>query len=162
MNEVLILGGILAALWLGLLYLRVPTSIAFLSLLIGQLLASEASANVYEFLGSILRGVDANYIQMTLLLLPLLLTVLFLKGRVAKSKLPVEAVPALLLAALTIMVLAPFLTQLNGLLEGATNGQASAYKSIVVVAASVSGLLSAWLSYPRASHKASGKHSRHL
>jgi hypothetical protein len=154
MNETLILGGILLGLWLVFLLLRVPSSIAFLSLLIGQLLSSEASEDVYDFVGSVVNVPQQEYIQITLLLLPLLLTVLFLHGRVVKSKMFIEAIPTLLLAALTVILLAPLLDQLNVLINGSLEGQIDDYRSIVIVAASVSGLLSAWLSYP---HNAHGK-----
>ena len=159
MNELLILGGILAALWLALLFLRVPSSIAFLSLLIGQLLSSEASADVYSFIGSVFKINDLKYIELALLLLPLLLTILFLKGRVAKSKLFIEAIPMLLLAALTIILVSPLLSQLNILLDMASKNQVDSYRSLVVVAASVSGLLSAWLSYPK-QHSDKKKHGK--
>lgn len=153
MNELLILGGITAVGWIGLLLLRVPSSIAFLSLLIGQLLANEASEDVYTFIASLIRVSEFRYVQIGLLLLPLLLTILFLRGRVTKSKMMIEAVPVLLLIALTILLIGPLLPQLNSLLEMATDGKLEAYKSIIVIAASVSGLLSAWLSYPKAAHK---------
>jgi len=157
MNEMLILAGIVLAVWLVLLLLRVPSSIAFLSLLIGQLLSTEASEDVYDFVGSIINITEQQYIQIGLLFLPLLLTVLFLHGRVAKAKIFIEAVPTLLLAALAILLLAPLLTELNVLLDSTSNNQIDAYKSIIVVAASISGLLSAWLSYPRSGH---GKHHK--
>lgn len=153
MNELLILGGITAAGWLGLLLLRVPSSIAFLSLLIGQLLANQASADVYSFIASIIRIPEVRYVQIALLVLPLLLTVLFLRGRVSKPKLPIEAIPTLFVIALTILLISPLVPQLNTLLEMATDDKLEAYKSIIVIAASVSGLLSAWLSYPKGAHK---------
>lgn len=153
----LILAGIVLAVWLVLLLLRVPSSIAFLSLLIGQLLSAEASEDVYGFVGSVINIAEQQYIQIGLLFLPLLLTVLFLHGRVAKAKIFIEAVPTLLLAALAILLLAPLLTELNVLLDSTSNNQIDAYKSIIVVAASISGLLSAWLSYPRSGH---GKHRK--
>jgi hypothetical protein len=157
MNELLILGGILAALWIGLLILRVPSSIAFLSLLIGQLLSTEASVDVYSFIGSILHISEIKYVQMALLLLPLLLTLLFLRGRVSKAKMGIEALPVLFVAALTILLLAPLLRPLQTILDAATKDQLEAYKSIIVIAASISGLLSAWLSYP----KLHSKHDKH-
>ena len=62
MNEALILGGIVLVLWVGLFLLRVPTSIAFLSLLIGQLLSTEASEDVYEFVASVLNIARIEYV----------------------------------------------------------------------------------------------------
>lgn len=160
MNETLILGGIVLVLWLFLLFLRVPSSIAFLSLLIGQLLSTEASADVYSFIGSVTNISQLEYVKVGLLLLPLLLTVLILKGRVAKSKLIIEGIPLLLLAALTILLLAPLLSQLNVFAQATSNNQLNAYRSIIVVAASASGLASAWFSYPKSLGKQRGKHAK--
>jgi hypothetical protein len=157
MNETLILGGIVLGLWLVFLLLRVPSSIAFLSLLIGQLLSSEAGEDVYDFVGSAINVPQQEYMQIALLLLPLLLTVLFLHGRVVKSKIFIEAIPTLLLAALTVILLAPLLDQLSVSINDSLKGQIDDYRSIVIVAASVSGLLSAWLSYP---HNAHGRRRR--
>lgn len=153
MNEMLILGGILAAVWLALMYMRVPSSIAFLSILIGQLLSQEAGANVYDFVTSILQINEARYLEMALLLLPLLLTVLFLRNHVPQAKLYVEAVPLLLVSALTLSLLGPLIPELNDLMVKATDNQIESYKSIIVVASTVSALLSAWLSYPKISTK---------
>ncbi len=158
MNELLILSGITAGCWVGLLLLRVPSSIAFLSLLIGQLLANEASVDVYSLISSILHLPEFRMVQIVLLILPLLLTILFLRNRVAKSQMVIEAVPVLLVVALTIILVSPLVPALNELLQSATNNQLSAYKSIIVVAASISGLLSAWMSYPKA-HKEHHKKS---
>ncbi len=158
MNELLILGVITLIIWLGLLWLRVPSSIAFLSLLIGQLIATEASADVYGFVGSALKISDPRYIQATLLVLPLLLTILFLRGRVAKSKLPIEAIPTLFVVSLAVLLLGPSIPALSTMLNMATNNQLDAYKSIIIIAASVSGLLSAWFSYPRPPKDHAKKH----
>lgn len=163
MTEMLILGGITAGLWLALLFLRVPSSIAFLSLLIGQLLSTQVDQDIIDLISSMINIPDHRYVQAGLLLLPLLLTVLILHHRVAKSKVFIEAVPLLLLSALTIILLAPLVTSLNTLLAMATNDQLTAYKSIIVVAASASGLVSAWLSYPKlgSSGHTKNKHGHH-
>lgn len=157
MNETLILGGAVLLLWLVLMFSRVPSSIAFLSLLIGQLLSSEASDDVYDFVGSVANVSNQEYVQIALLLLPFLLTILILNGRVPKHKLLIEAIPSLLLAALAVLLLSPLLSQLNVLAQVTRSNEIEAYKSIIIVAASASGLVSAWLSYPRAP-KHHGKH----
>lgn len=158
----LILGGVTAGLWLALLFLRVPSSIAFLSLLIGQLLSTEVDDDIYSLISSMMNVPDTRYVQIGLLVAPLVLTVLILHGRVAKSKVFIEAIPLLLLSALTLVLLSPLLDPLNNLLQTVTNNQLTAYKSIIVVAASASGLVSAWLSYPKAAHLGKPKkHTKH-
>ena len=158
MNETLILTGMMLAAWAGLIYLRVPSSIAFLSLLIGQLLSAQASENVYSFISSVFQIKDIDYIKATLLMLPLLLTMAFLRNHLAKSKMIIEAGPLLFIVALALLLLAPLIQPLETLINIATDDQVEAYKSLIVVAASVSGLLSAWLSYPKAGGKDGHKH----
>lgn len=153
----LILGAITLAAWAGLLFLRVPSSIAFLSILIGQLLSKEASDDVYSFVGTILHVNNVQHIQVALLVLPLILTILFLRGRIPQSKLAVEAIPALLVVALTLLLLSPLVPQLDTLLDIATKDQLNAYKSIIIVASSISALLSAWMSYPKAGKSSKAK-----
>lgn len=159
MNELLILSGITAVIWIGLLMLRVPSSIAFLSLLIGQLLSNEAGVEVYNFIAAMTHVTELRFVQVTLLLLPLLLTILFLKGRVAKSKLFIEALPGLFVVALAILLISPLIPELNTILETATRNSLDTYRSMIIIAASVSGLLSAWLSYPGSAHH--GKKKKH-
>lgn len=151
MNEPLILGAILVASWVALMYLRVPSSVAFLSVLIGQLLASQANDDVYGFIGQI-TGVSNEYVHVALLGLPLALTILFMRNHVSLAKRMVEAVPILLVAALTIVLLGPQIPELAALLDSASGGNTEAYKSIIVIAASIAALLSAWLSYPKPGH----------
>lgn len=155
------LAAMAAALWIAILALRVPSFVAFFSLLVGQLLATEASGDVYEFVGSLLNIPEFRYVQVALLFLPLLLTVLFLKGRVPKSKLPIEFIPALFVAATAMSLLYPLVPALQSALDAATEDKTAYYKTIVIGAASVSGLLSAWLTYPKPhSDKHAKKHHK--
>lgn len=157
----LVLGIILAALWFIILRLRVPSFVAFFSLLIGQMLATEASSDVYEFISSLLNIPEFRYVQLALLLLPLLLTILLLKGRVAGSKLAIEFLPALFVAATTVALLYPFVPELQESINQATEYKTEYYKTIIIGAASISGLLSAWLTYPKPhADKHGKKHKR--
>lgn len=138
--------------------LRVPSSIAFLSLLIGQLLTNEASVEVYNLVAALTPIGQLRDVQVILLLLPLLLTILFLKGRIPKSKLAIEALPTLFVVGLCVVLLSPVIQELKIFVDMATDDQADTYNTIIVIAASVSGLLSAWFSYPRPAHD---KHHKH-
>jgi hypothetical protein len=152
------LGILFAVVLLAIVYLRVPSFVAFFSLLVGQLLATEASEDVYEFAGSVLNIAEFRYVQVALLLLPFLLTILFLKGRVPKSKLFIEILPAAFVSATAITLLYPLIPELQDALVSATEGRIDDYKTIVISAASISGLVSAWLTYPK--HGSSDKHGK--
>lgn len=156
MNELLILSGIVAALWLAIVILRVPAFAAFFSLLVGQLLSAEASKDAYEFAGWLVGVSELRYVQLSLLLLPFILTLLILRGRRAKSKLALDIIPALFAAVVTAILAYPLIPNGEAFVEMATNDQIERYKTVLLIAASVSGLLSAWTSYP----KTSGKHGK--
>jgi hypothetical protein len=159
MNEMIILGTILAGLWILILWLRVPASVAFFSLLVGQLLASEASSDVYEFISGVMSIPEARYVQIFLLVLPLFLTVLFMRGRVKKSQLPIELIPALFVALIRELLAVPFIPELQTIVDSVTKDQSEQYRSVVLLAAAVSGLFSAWMSYPKP-HDKHGKHHK--
>jgi hypothetical protein len=149
MNESILVGGIVLVAWAILLRLRVPSSVAFLSLLVGQLVSTEAGNDVYELIAGITGVTDSEYIQVGLLLLPLVVTMLLMKGRVGSSKVGIEALPYLFVALLGLVLASALFTPLNSILQIATNDQLDTYRSIIVVAACASGLVSAWLSYPK-------------
>lgn len=157
MTELLILGGIIVAVWFVLMFLRVPAFAAFFSLLVGQLLSAEASTEAYDFVGGVL-GTELRYVQLGLLVLPLLLTILFLRGRRAKSKMAIELLPALFVAVVGVILAYPLVPNGENLIQEATNGQVERYKTVLLIAASVSGLMSAWISYPKPHDKHAKKH----
>ena len=159
MNEMLVLGAIVVGIWLLILLLRVPASVAFFSLLVGQLLATEASSDVYEFIGGILNVKDIKYIQIALLVLPLLLTILFLRGRVKKSQLLIEAIPALFVALVAVLLAYPLIPELQSVVDSATQNKSEQYRSVILLGAAVSGLFSTWMSYPKPHDK--HKHKKH-
>lgn len=157
--EAIILAGIVAGLWILLLVLRVPTFAAFFSLLIGQLLSSEISVEAYDFAASLTGVNQLQYVQLTLLLLPFVLTLLFLRGRAPKSKLAVEFLPALFVSAAVLLLAYPLIPGLRTIVEIGTDGEIVRYQTIIIIAAAISGLISAWLSFPKAHNtKKSKKH----
>jgi len=143
-----------AVLWAVLLALRAPATMVFFSILVGQLLAMELGEDVYEFAGSLARAPDYQYVQLGLLLLPIVLTFLFLKFRVGKSKVIFEALPLLFTAICLLLFTAPLLPVLQDLIS--ESGQIEPYKSLFIASASVSSLLTAWFTYPK-SHTDKGK-----
>lgn len=157
MNETLILGGLLIGLWLLILLLRVPSSVAFFSLLVGQLLSTEAGNDAYEFASGMIQINEIRYVQLVLLLLPLVLTIIFMRGRVKKSMLAVELVPALFVSAVTLMLAYPLIPELQTLVDAATQDRSQDYRTVLLMAAAVSGIISAWMSYPKPAEK-HGKH----
>lgn len=147
--ELFMLIGILLGLWALILGLRVPAFAAFFSILIGQLLSSEISTEAYSFAAGVSGINQLQYVQLGLLVLPFILTVLFLRGRAPKNRLAVEFLPALFVSAALVLLTYPLIPGLRTIVEIGTDGEIARYQTIIIIAAAISGLLSAWLSFPK-------------
>ena len=140
----------------GLLVLRVPIFAALFSLLVGQVLSAQASSDVYGFVASLSGFLTYQYVQVGILLLPLALTVFFLKGRMDKSRIIFEALPALFVGVTALLLLYPLLPFVANFLDMGTEGQIKNFRSLALIVASVLGLVSVWISVPK--KHAEGKH----
>ncbi len=156
-QELLMLGGLVLAVWLIIIILKVPASVAFFSVLVGQLLSSEVSVEAYDFIGGLLHVGEFKYVQVALLVAPFILTLLFLKGRAPGSKLVFEIVPALFASAVLLLLVYPLVTWLQTIVEIGTYDQIERYRTIIIIAASVTVLVSTYLNYPKPHHEKHGK-----
>lgn len=157
MDPSIILAAIGVGIWLVLVWLRVPAVLMFFSLLVGQLLATQIMADAYEWLSSLIRVSDPKYVQLALLLLPVFLSILFLKGRLPKAKMVMEAIPMLFVVASGLFFAAEFLPSVQQSLEGSID--TVQYKSLIIISASISSLVSAWFTYPK-HHSGDKKHKK--
>lgn len=157
MNELLMLGAAVGAIWLIIIVLRVPAFAVFFSLLVGQLLSSEISTESFDFVSGVINVSELRYVQLSLLLLPFFLTILFLRGRSPKSKLVIEIIPSFFVALTATLLAYPLLPGLETIVNEAAQGRIDQYRTVILIAASVSGLLSAWVSFPKSSKR--HKHS---
>ena len=144
-NEVFIVLGVLAIVWIGILILRVPAFVAFFSLLTGQVISSEVSLNI----------VSSEFTKIGLLLLPFALTIFLLRGRTPKSRLFTEFLPAFSTAIVLVLLLYPMVDSLRIGLDMASNDQIGQYRSWLLIACSGLVLTMGLLHYPK-SHD--GKH----
>jgi len=155
-NDLIIPIAALAGAWLVFVILRAPSIVLFLSLLIGQVLSVQQSGQVYAWIEPIVHVKDIKYLQLAILLLPVILTLLILKDRITKPKLTMEAIPYLFIAAAGVLFASDYIFALQQKIQ-MSEQQFGSYKSVVIAVASISTLVSAWLTYPRGHHK-HGKH----
>ncbi len=158
MNEVLLLAGILVAVWAVLLFFRAPSIVIFLSLLVGQILASQVSEPLQELMGSYVQIPDIKYLQLALLLVPVVLSLVFLRFKVVKSKVFVEAISYLFVVATGLLFASDYLFALQQNIQTA-EAQYGEYRAVILAVTSVLTLINAWLTYPRT--KGKKKHSKH-
>lgn len=155
MNETHVLGIIIFALWIAVVYLRVPATMLFLSILIGKLFAEELSIEVYDFIAGIIPGLNPTLLQTLLLILPPILTIAFLKGSVTKSKILLNALPLFFCLVTLGIFINPYFDVVSRL-DASQQIILSANQSYIVSFAAALILLSAWL--PHFNHSA--KHGR--
>lgn len=135
--------------WILLLLQRVPAMALFFSLLVGQILSTEVSGEVYSIISGSYGSQDYSLVQLGLLLTPVLLTVLFLRHKVPSSKLLVEAIPMLFVVATAAIFAYPHVPVIQDVLEEVTHHKVETYKNVIITIASLSNLVSAWFAYPR-------------
>lgn len=144
MSETIILGIIIAVLWIYVVWQRVPAAILFLSILVGKLFAEELSLDVYSFIKAIIPAVSGSALQIFLLVLPAMLTVLFLRKSIPKSKLVVNAVPLLFCLVTLGLFINPYF-DVVGRLEESQRIILTSHQSYIVSLAGAATLFSAWL-----------------
>jgi hypothetical protein len=161
MNSLILLAAIAGVPVLLALFLRVSAVYLFLSTAAGSLLVNYVGDDASLALGMMVRGQNTNLIaQFGLLFLPVVLSLLFLRKTMPKSKLLLHIVP-LLATGLTIAVLAlPFFD---------SNAQSQIYadrygdmfkdsQDVIVGGTSILILLLTWLTLK---HKEDKKHKKH-
>ncbi len=152
MNEVLMLAILPAALWLILIFLRVPAVTLILSILAGKLFSEELSQATYDFLNDFIPTIDINYIKLGLLFLPVVISIILTRAKVAKSKALMNSIPLLFAAVSIILFALPYTDFLQKIGE---DGQdiVDSYQNYIVCATAGIALLFAWLPDIKSDHK---------
>lgn len=148
--------GLVAAIWVALVVLRAPATVLFFALLVGQLMSQQLSDEVFNLVNEYASLGDVRYIHVALLILPILISLVVLRGRVNKSKRLIEIVPLLFVAA-SLMIFADNYLALSQNLPSQQVSLLETYEGLIVSAGAVLSLLSSWLSYPKP-HKSKKKH----
>lgn len=150
MSALFVAAVIAAIVPLAIIKFRVPAALVFFSLLVGQLLSQQVSDDVYYFVGSMFSGTSHEWVRPLLLLIPIVLTLLFLRGSVSRSKMFFEIVPALLTGLTTVILLMPQLPSLRNQLSDNDIWQTvELYKSLVIFTASLASLITCWFTFSK-------------
>lgn len=147
-----------AAAWALVVYLRVPATVLFLSILVGKLFAEELSLDAYDVISGIFPGLTNTAVQAGLLILPVILTVIFLKGSTSRSMTLFNGVPLFFCLVTLGLLINPYFDVVSQLDEQQriilTDNQ-----SYIVAVSGLVILLSAWISKDRG-HKGHKKKKR--
>ncbi len=103
----------------------------------------------------IVRVENIEYMQLAILILPVALTLLIMKDRITKPKLTIEAIPYAFIAALAVLFASDYIFTLQQQIQ-LSEDQFGSYKPLVVAIASISSLITAWITYPKQHHSKLG------
>jgi hypothetical protein len=150
-----------------LMFLRINAALVFLSLCLGdvmvQFIAPDANSFLALFSAHVPKGIDTgdNAIKIILLLLPVILTAIFMIRTVhGNSKLALNLLPAAgvgLLGGLLIVPLLPGSLSYN-IIDSSLWSQAQQAQDLIVGGSSVVCLFVLWLQRPKAGSSKHGKH----
>lgn len=172
MTPTLILGAIVVLPLLLLMVLRVNATLVFLSLCLGDVLVQFVAADANSFM-SLLRSTNAapvtdavatgnNFIKLVLLLLPVVLTALFMIKTVKGAKLLINVLPAagvgLLGGLLVVPLLSPGLS--HNIIASPLWTQVSRAQNLIVGSSALVCLLVLWVQRPKAGG-GDDKHGKH-
>lgn len=152
MNDLYIVFGAIGVGWLVFLFLRAPSIVLFLSLLSGQILASQSYIQVYGWIEPFLKINDIKYLQLGLFLLPVILTLLIMRNKISKSKLSIEIVPYGFIAVMLVLLAEDYSWILQQKMIMIERDYGS-YKALILIVATLSTLVSAWINYPNTNKK---------
>lgn len=143
MDTTLVLGVVVLAAWLGTVYLRIPPAVMFLSILVGKLFSEELSDEVYNFSINLLPALEGRYVQLTLLLLPVILTVLLMKGTTARSRMLLNGLPLFFCLLTLALFVNPYFNVVDNL-EESQRILLTQNESYIVAIGALITLISAW------------------
>lgn len=142
MNELLTLAILPGVIWLGLTFLRVPGVTMVLSVLSGQLFAEELSQNLYDLVNNYV-SISPDQVKLILILLPVVLTVILTRSKVAKTKILSNSLP-LLFASVSLVLFALPYSGLSDKISSTGQDIISSYQNYAVCSAAGLALLYAW------------------
>lgn len=148
--------GAVALIWIVLVYLRVPAAIVFFSVLVGDQISKQLSDETLKLVGDYTDFSDLRLVHVVLLVLPVVMTVFFLKGRVGKSKRLIEIVPLLFVSASLVILVDSYLPLSKNLPFDQAELLAT-YEGLIISVGAVVCLVSSWMSY---SKPAKAKHKK--
>lgn len=143
-----------------MIVLRVNASVAFLALAAGELLAEFLAPDVLDMVQTLFKNTDPSVystLRVVLLLLPMALTLLFLRRSISSSKFLFNLIPTLLTGAVVALLAIPLLPDglKNNIYGTDMWSQLIQYQGAIIGAAVLTSMLMLWTTMrpPKDKHK---------
>jgi len=146
-----------------LMVLRVNAALVFLSACLGAVLLKYVGADVADFMSMFMPAIDVNYVNLAMLLLPPVLTTVFMIKTVDGMKLVFNLLPAFGTGFLLALMTVPLLSDtLAGEVQTTDVWQTmQQLQSLVIGLSALVCLFFLWLQRPKRHHGKLGKHGKH-
>ncbi len=165
MNPLIVIALIVAAPTLLIMLTRTKAALVFMALCVGSVLATFVGDTALDMVQLFTRSYSQTTmasVQIGLLVVPALLTMLFLGRMVAGSKMLMNLFPALLAGVMTLYLIVPYLPEGTryGIQDTTIWIQVVQYQAILVSAAALISLGQLWAGGVSARQKKKGKHGK--
>jgi hypothetical protein len=144
---------------------RVKAAFVFMALCVGSVLSVSVGDAALDMVQTFVRGYStttASFVQLGLLLIPALLTLLFLSRTVSGSKWLLNLPPAILTGLMTLYLTVPLLPPgTNHAIYGTDIwSKLDQYQALLIAVAAIFSLTQLWAGGTAARHKKKGKHAK--
>ncbi|HVS58680.1 MAG TPA: hypothetical protein VHD60_03000 [Candidatus Saccharimonadales bacterium] len=162
MSPVLILGLIVGVPALLILWLRINAALVFLSLCLGDVLVQFVANDANLMLSGVTSRATPSNVKLLLLLLPAVLTMFFMVKTVKKSRLALNALPALGAGFLAALLIVPLLSAATAdpIIHSDVWKQVQKLQDLIVGVSALVSLFFLWLQRPKAGDKHDKKHGK--
>lgn len=149
MNPLVLMALIVAVPTLLITLLRVKAAFVFMALCVGLVLSTFVGDSALDMVQTFVRGYNTttqSIVQIGLLVVPMLLTLLFLARTLAASKLFINLFPAALTGVVTLLAITPLLPPgtMNSIYGTEIWTQLTQYQAALVSVAALSSLAQLW------------------
>lgn len=160
MSYEIIVGVVIAVIALLLTAMRANAGVVFFSVCAGSVLSTQLGSEASLLSSTVVKDGDLNksIAYIALIVLPALLSAIFLRGSVTPSKSLFNLFPSVAVGALLTLLVIPLLPQEVSaeLLDSSAWGALQDYQPLILVGGVLSSIILLWLT-----HKAGGSHKKH-
>lgn len=163
MQYEIIIGGAIAAIALLLLILKTNSGVVFFSVCAGSVLATQLGNEASLISSTVIKDGDLNksIAYIVLIILPAVLSALFMRGSVGSSKFVFNIIPSVAVGALLTFLVVPLLPDniSSQVLVSDIWGDLQNYQPIILVGGVISSIVLLW--FTQKSGKKDKKHKKH-
>lgn len=160
MSYEIIIGALIALIAVILLILRTNSGVVFFSICAGSVLVAQISSEASLISSTVIKNDNLNksLVSISLIILPAVLSAIFMRGTVGASKLLLNLLPSIAAGSLSAILIIPLLpaTVSSQILVSDIWGKLQHYQPIILVVGVISSIVMLWIT-----QRSGKKHKKH-